>query len=127
MKLSEAIRLGSMLKPQGFGILRNTELTACAMDAAFAAAGVKLGDDTWRWRDENWPILNAVIACPVCGEDGKALDFIISSHLNDTHRWTRERIADFVETIEPAQPAEGQTNEQQCGSRCTEEMAGAKR
>jgi hypothetical protein len=35
--------------------------------------------------------------CPVVGE--------VIQHLNDSHRWTREQIADFVATIERVEPA----------------------
>jgi hypothetical protein len=46
--------------------------------------------------------------CPVCGRTNNVKELI--AHLNnrwdttgdDRHYWTRERIADFVETFEPA-------------------------
>lgn len=45
-------------------------------------------------------VLSAVVLCPeiTCPGHGP-LDGAIQ-HLNDDHRWTREQIADFVETIE---------------------------
>jgi hypothetical protein len=36
--------------------------------------------------------------CPDCTKADYV--FRVIAHLNDDHRWTRERIADFVETIE---------------------------
>ncbi len=51
------------------------------------------------------------LRCPtehiICGEDmclSVETLFDVAWHLNDAHRWTRERIADFVETVE--QPVE---------------------
>ncbi len=106
MRLSEAIRLGAMLKPQGFGgMSSNPQSTeTCAYGAASDALGrhvVPLIE---------WPWLESKGRCPDCHEsfwpDGKEpLKYlsIISSHLNDSHIWTRERIADWVETIENQQ------------------------
>lgn len=39
--------------------------------------------------------------CSVAWEVGRLVDVII--HLNDNHRWTREAIADWLDTL-PAQP-----------------------
>ncbi len=92
MKLSEAIRLGSMLKPQGFGLFFDMDELSCALTAARDAAG----DRGWV---EKYPFLYKSMAClyPECGECGSSLAVIIAIHLNDRHRWTREQIADYVE------------------------------
>jgi hypothetical protein len=100
MKLSEAIRLGAMLKPQGFGLgSGNPRAEAtCALGAAYEAARVT----------GSWPSLLLVfpqlkhieeLACPVCRDKQDGL----IAHLNDDHRWSREQIADWVEQIERAQ------------------------
>ncbi len=95
MRLSEAIRLGATMKPQHFGMYRDVEGKAtCAMGAAFDA----IGEDTWitGW-DETNRSLN-LGKCPECR------GFVVGNlivHLNDNHRWSRERIADFVELHEP--------------------------
>jgi hypothetical protein len=47
------------------------------------------------WRDLAW----THSACPVCAATLLPLYRLIP-HLNDDHRWTRERIADFVAAIE---------------------------
>lgn len=107
MRLSEAIRLGSMLKPHGFGFvaLRADHQTSCAFEAAKEASGGKIDESV----DLLWPFLKRLTVCPECGSKETHGAGIISVHLNDNHRWTRERIADWVETIEPK---EKETNEQ---------------
>jgi hypothetical protein len=41
--------------------------------------------------------------CPACGDLTAFGPFITILHLNDHHKWTREQIADWVQTIEDAQ------------------------
>jgi hypothetical protein len=122
---SEAIRLGAMLHPQAFGALTietrsgwlgifGKKLVAeCALQGAIAAAGCVTGrsngddasvpvrgDIPSQWTVDVPPEWNLFLAvsCPVCEQ----LDVVgrIIPHLNDDHRWTRERIADWVESIE---------------------------
>lgn len=110
MKLSEAIRLGSMLGPQTFHQLHRANAT-CARGAALLAIGIK----DWAENDEvahtEWPILfemrPELKSCEICGKEyvAELLVFAIT-HLNDQHRWTRERIADWVEQIENEMEAE---------------------
>jgi hypothetical protein len=97
MKLSEAIRLGAMLKPQGFG--GNTTgpmaTVTCALGAAYEAAEVA---HCWIALSRRFPILMRIewLVCPACDERVETP----IPHLNDDHRWTREQIADWVATIE---------------------------
>lgn len=103
MQLSEAIRLGAMTHPQGFDHYEREGRT-CALGAAANAAGVRRANCGEPCVSERWPFLNDVIApCPACGDviDVCELGGIIT-HLNDDHRWTREAIADWVSTVEPA-------------------------
>ena len=93
MLLSEAIRLGAKLGPQAFGKLHdeNTQGT-CAIGAAFQVLG--------EFRSEHqWCVAKIPIRCPDCGREKKKIYHIIT-HLNDHHRWSREAIADWVETLE---------------------------
>lgn len=105
MKLSEAIRLGAMLRPQAFGVSFDGVGT-CAWGAADEAMGVKVHPQMSRYpncgtRRPEWSwTACGMVSCPVCGVPYVASS-IISLHLNDFHKWTRERIADWVETIEP--------------------------
>jgi len=100
MKLSEAIRLGAMLNPQGFGHNRiygpdGTKFT-CALGAAEEAgynfAGILTGP----------LVFHPPIKCPACACYFYSEVPVMIVHLNDLHRWTREGIADWVATVEPA-------------------------
>lgn len=91
MLLSEAIRLGAMLRPQSFaGVFLDSEGKSCAIGAACEAAGVPLqgalGISNYSGAEEAFPLL-------------KQLELEIVIH-NDADRWTRERIADWVEERE---------------------------
>lgn len=105
MKLSEAIRLGAMLRPQSF----SSDLHdggSCALMAAAEASGISGG---WMEIGERWPWTDELgIECPVCGRESEAWE-VIAVCLNDEHKCTREAIADWVATVEPqeeeAQPA----------------------
>lgn len=101
MRLSEAIRLGSLLKPQGFGggSADMSAMKTCAYGAANEALGANVIPL------HVWPWLGQPGICPSCGGGGREMLLgIISVHLNDLHRWTREQIADWVETVEPKSP-----------------------
>lgn len=107
MRLSDAIWLGAMLRPQGFKAFWR-DGKSCAMGAAMDAIG-RIGRGTEATR--TWPWLDAAkVQCPKCGAiynrrwvDGQRLGgyVYVIAHLNDHHRWTRERIADWVATVEP--------------------------
>jgi hypothetical protein len=101
MTFSDAIRLGAMLKPQGFGPRALGDRT-CALAAAAEAAGIAFPD---AWRTINypglqaeWPMLRRSTGCPICAFPASML--VIIWHLNDQHRWTRESIADWVDAFE---------------------------
>jgi hypothetical protein len=107
MRLSEEIRLGAMLGPQAFGRAFIDDFGSCAMGAALIARGLarvkgrRYESSTGGKVTEIWPWLGKLpsdMKCPVCGCD---LNFGGVVHLNDSHRWSRESIADFVATFEP--------------------------
>lgn len=102
MKLSEAIRLGSMATEQQFGWCGDLESgKTCALGAVFVAVGENY---TYEDMKAKLPLLafTESAPCPQCGRCGDS-SFATIPHLNDHHRWTREQIADWVETIERAQ------------------------
>ena len=117
MTLSEAIRLGSLLHPQGIGGQRISG--TCALMAAADAVGLP---DEWECTGspcvdyialrERFPILKTqrVPKCPVpgCYESTPSLEHAIW-RANDKARWTREKIADLVEVYESAAVAEPET------------------
>lgn len=110
MTLSEGIRLGAMLKPHGVHFLL-WEGRTCALGAAAEAAGVRLKPRQTVITDdmcEVYPILAAESRqiCPACDSSRPGVASVVV-HLNDIHYWTREQIADHVETIElPQKPVE---------------------
>lgn len=98
MRLSEAIRLGAMMRPQTFRTLL-TDDGACALGAALLAVGSR-PEAAVRSALDRWPWASTVSAdCPTCGRSRTV--FRVITHLNDRHRWTREQIAKWVAGIEP--------------------------
>lgn len=104
MRLSEAIRLGALLGPQAFRVVRDLDGATCAFGAASDAAGLQFDVmDPYAMVDaltEAWPWLVKRLRCPACRRR-RVGGAVISDCLNDHHRWTRERIADWVATVEP--------------------------
>lgn len=131
MRLSEAIRLGAMLRPQAYGELHTNpgsghKASTCALGAALEATGhtykkVKVfpagsrdrqgndvsGESGVQLRGdwpENWKETFRTMVCnPETGVQ-MMLHRVITD-LNDVHRWTREKIADWVQTQEDARSA----------------------
>jgi hypothetical protein len=110
MKLSEAMRMNGMMKPQGFGSPSIFSPDApCALGGALQIIGRQIENDAvsclgavreaWPWSD------SARFACPAgdtcCPDTGRNIVW----HLNDQHRWTRQQIAGWVETVEPQEVA----------------------
>lgn len=123
MRLSEAIRLGSMLKPQGVGAFYSrSDASTCALGAALDAVGEIRGehvlcDEGREVLRRFWPIVDCEV--PPLTADGNPLTTGLTfpvwrtvQMMNDAHRWSRERIADWVESIErthePQSPAAGE-------------------
>lgn len=103
MKLSEAIRLGAMATVQGFGADSIfSDDAPCALGAARLAAGIQQPSESIVFPElmRHWPVLAKRTSCPECRKhDEVAIGTVW--HLNDEHKWSRERIADWVESIEP--------------------------
>lgn len=112
MRLSDAIRLGAMWSPQGYLELAAKDGGTCALGAAALAMGVDpAAHEAMRYAvlEVRWPVLDDPARCPACSrlksawrrfrqEEVYVEDVII--HLNDDHKWSRERIAQWVEAIE---------------------------
>ncbi len=95
---SQAMRCGARMIPrQAFRVARTIDGATDANQAAIDGGGIMPPDLKLRW-----PIISLRCACPECYRLGKLLEVV--NHLNDEHRWTRERIADFVEARERANP-----------------------
>jgi hypothetical protein len=109
MKISEAIRKGSQNGPQLLGFQGNDNGSGgtCVYGAMVAGLGYKVPKTIYQ---EEMPLLYAPCVCPVekhcqvpytsgnrvTGFQPMQL-FQVMVHLNNDHRWTRERIADWVE------------------------------
>ena len=99
---SEAIREGAKLRPQAFGAYFDGG-TSCAVGAAHEAITGKAEDsDAVALTEGSFPYMqlcNNKATCPQCTA---AIGSLLSTvtHLNDEHKWTRERIADWLETEE---------------------------
>jgi hypothetical protein len=108
LKLSEAMREGAKLRPQGAHLLFSKG-RSCALGAALEGIGLEYSETAHSLGTvrRKFSILRAPKFCPCpvpnC-EDYKdnSLTTIVG-HLNDDHEWTRERIADWLETIEVGQ------------------------
>ena len=98
MKLSEAIRLGAMIRPQAFGH-RFRAGGSCAWGAAQEAIGLHGPHVSWMDLPADWRSIWSWRPCPDLSCNHR-FNYSLIAHLNDDHRWTRERIADFVTTIE---------------------------
>lgn len=112
MNLSEAIRLGAMLRDKADGFFFMDGKT-CAAGAALEACGsdIGIGADKHGAFRELWPwTITTYAACPQCGRSDSVRNHI--PHLNNSikggHNRTREQIADWIEGIEKqqAQPQE---------------------
>jgi hypothetical protein len=101
--------MGSMVRPQEFGHLMTFQ-GSCALGAAFEAVGLlnvmHRPSDPHPEMPESWE-LEKPTRCPACNRTTDDEMVFLITHLNDHHRWTREQIADWIETnIEAKQPAE---------------------
>lgn len=106
--LSEAIREGAKLNPQSTRLYIQVGCT-CAWGAAVQATRALNGDPLFKGSDSG--ICDAVeqlervyryvkekARCPACSQ-AKTLNDAVH-HLNDRHKWTREAIADWLESEE---------------------------
>lgn len=118
MKLSEAIRLGAMMKPQAFGKLRRVvyfykgqprqEIRTCALGAALDACGLLTVEDPqsvpfgdlFERHPEITTTLMQYCRNPMIESDRTGSVHEVIVYLNDNCRWTREQIADWIACIE---------------------------
>jgi hypothetical protein len=101
MKLSEAIRQGAKLRPQGFNnSFKEIEgvIHSCAWGAAHEAitgnADVSQGAIMWKTHAN---IVTTSVINPVTKKP-RILSLVITD-LNDAHKWSREQIADWLKEI----------------------------
>lgn len=112
MRLSEAIRQGSALSSQAFGYFKKGDGSTCALGSAAEAAGFTfkgeqcvIGIELDEFLRAKFPALaghkQVPFTCPDCHEGLISTYFsTIIAHVNDVHKWSREKIADWVEKEE---------------------------
>ena len=115
MLLSHAMKLGATISKQCFLELFGIEGSSCALGSALLAMGSRIEDISAAYieieRRWTWLLAQKYKLCPDCKlQFTSAWQIIV--HLNDEHRWNRERIADWVATIEPQETPSEQPVEQ---------------
>lgn len=122
MKLSEAIRLGAMLHPQTHWYREYHPSTkevcgCCALGGASLATGIDTSTSCDDHLVKTWPFIHDTFQYkhPIYGYMQNIRAIITSlNNPEGLHRWTRERIADWVSTIEPQEaPTEPVTESQE--------------
>ena len=98
IKPSEAIRLGCLVAPvQGFTSWQGRPGQACALGALALGLGWD-GSSKGRYGFYGRFMADLAAASLTC-EHGSYRQTETLWHLNDTHRWSRERIADWLEGL----------------------------
>ena len=101
LSLSDAILLGAMLRPQArYRLFKDGK--SCVYGAISEGAGFLHYTEGLKAFPSQimsaWPLLRERGPCPECKDDMDRYDLLW--HLNDTHEWSRERIAGLVRTWE---------------------------
>ena len=98
--ITETCALGAAIRAVGCG---SHQQVSNGKGKPFRGKAVKSGDkvNVIEFPDDWLPLLRMVPQCPVtlCKESDE-VDRLVT-HLNDDHRWTREQIAEWIETLEP--------------------------
>lgn len=100
MSLTEAIRLGAATTRQTRGVFYtgggDVAVRTCALGAALHAMGRLITqDDLSDVVVAIFPELHTPVMCPECKVSDELGDLVV--HLNDEHKWTRNRIADWID------------------------------
>lgn len=94
---SEAIRLGCLTTAQAFSDYGNGD-AACAVGAMNIGFGLQ--NDAGDHLDDISHLHRGTTVCPETGQRGcPGRWHVMVFHLNDDHRWSRERIADWLEGL----------------------------
>mgnify|MGYP001559542705 FL=1 len=97
-KLSELIAKGSKLWPQAFKAWSTDSNDACALETAIRV----LWPDSYKMHRDvgdlttKLEIRDFKLECPICQNNRPRGVGSFLVHLNDSHSWPRERIADFL-------------------------------
>lgn len=108
MKLSAAIRIGSMTTKQIRGMSKDNSNGRCAIGAALEAVNFQYRRDDWAQAlSVQFPEASWRVSHPIDGHYTSVLDAIWT--LNDLNCWSRNQIADWVETLELSRQSEAST------------------
>lgn len=107
LKLSEAIRLGSMSTEKCRGFVCRYDGARCALGAAALAIGsqARVTGEAIAEMRKRWPWTRLMVNGPEPILIGEVSPLPTIVYLNDQTNWSREQIADWVATIEPPEPA----------------------
>lgn len=98
LRLSEAIREGCKYGPQLYGALLDGKGGSCAWGSVALVMGAPtwygIVRDTYKWAFYAHVIPACSCVATLCDVAGHIV------HLNNFHCWTREAIAEWVETVE---------------------------
>lgn len=102
MKLSAAIRTGAKKRPQQFenGFFRKDyrgRICSCALGAPWEAVTGKTSFETGEFLYNYFPEIWDAAQHPVTNEQSEL--FKVAADLNDRQKWSREKIANFVESL----------------------------
>ena len=121
LSLSSAIRLGAMAVPPVHGpVFKRSQGGICGACAIGAPIFALFGESAREELDsrgsslttirqiftEHWPWTVTRVTHPVRGSDSELVNAMVS--LFETYFWTRERIADWIETLEAQQDTQAQ-------------------
>ena len=104
MKASEALLLGSLVTTQGFGAESPASSTPCALGTIAQVLGLQFTNfGVYSTLGQIYPwMLQEGYDCPMCPDSigsYKAMSLIY--HLNDQHKLSRNKIAEWIATVEP--------------------------
>jgi len=110
-KPSEYIKIGCELRPfQVFGTMYQHSHSSCAAGAFIDGYSGERRTDydplgiIWNQIVWQFQFRSRIVACPECGPDFPNFPDQLVSHLNDHHKWTRERIGDWLDAQMPQDP-----------------------
>lgn len=100
MKLSEAIRKGAKLRPQAHGRYFESQgetLCSCALGAAWEGVELHWIEIDAYGLEAAFPALKECVWNPSKNRYANLIGAVI--RLNDEEKWSREQIADYVESL----------------------------
>ena len=109
MKLSEAIRLGAMMGKPTIQTWMGEDGSSCAFGSVMLAHGFRDGQlmEAVAYLKMKYAILRITVRCPVAQcEVLHDLELMITHVFHRHDDWSRERIADWIETLEAKEEAE---------------------